>query len=959
MRQYVEQKQAVPDALLLFRMGDFYELFYDDAVTAARTLGLTLTSRSKGDSAIPLAGIPYHALESYLVKLVHAGFKVAISEQVEDPRQAKGVVRRDIVRIVTPGTLTEDSLLQQGSDNSLACLCGRGGESGLACVELSTGAFWAQTGPLPELLDEIVRLAPAEMLVPEARIDCADPLADLLASLQGPGSLVPGLLLTRRPARLFEPYQAREALLRQFAVATLEGFGFQEVDASLCCAAAIVDYLAETQKTSLQHLTGIWRRVASDYVLIDRSTCRALEIERTVRGGGTAGTLVEAVDRTSTPMGARCLRRWLAAPLAGAAAIRERHAAIACLLASRGSLQGLRRELAQLADIERITSRLGVNRASPRDLLVLGRALLAVDRVADLMDQGFGGLSPLLPDDARPVPDGAGGDTPAAGAAASSGELPPFLAQRANALRGQRRLGEFLTAALHPEAPLVLSDGDIIAPGHDAELDRLRSIGTDGRQWLAEYQAREIERTGIPTLKVGFNQVFGYYLEVTHTHRDRVPADYVRKQTVKNAERYITDELKRHETEVLTARDRAIAREIELFEAIRRHAAEHIPALQKIASAAGEIDVAAGWAHLADERRYTPPEIVEEAVLEIVDGRHPVLEQTLAEKFVPNDCRLAGRADAMTEGVRPTRGRPRASRRGTRTGQPAPGPDLFGDGSATACAPDNLPVASGPDAHGESLIVLTGPNMAGKSTYIRQVALLTLLAQAGSYVPAGRMRLGPVDRIFARIGASDEIARGQSTFMVEMTEAANILNNATPRSLVIIDELGRGTSTFDGLSLAWAIAEHLVTHLGCRSLFATHYHELTQLERYLEGVSNFNVAVREWQDQIVFLHRIVRGGTDKSYGVHVAKLAGVPPEVIHRSRELLAELEADFASARRSPARAARSTKRDERDQPGLFMEPTERMDAVIEAVRQFDVGGTRPVDALQAIEEWQRRLKE
>jgi len=881
MRQYADQKAAAPDALLLFRMGDFYEMFWEDAETASRVLGLTLTTRNKGENPIPLAGIPYHALASYLTKLVKAGYKVAISEQVEDPKQAKGVVKREVVRIVTPGTLTDDALLDKSEDNYLACVCQRRDGLGLACVELSTGAFWVQPVDEASLVDELARLDPAELLLPEMPIDRPDPLAQRLSGLtdDAGGS---GLAITRRPPHVFDPYQAEQILCKHFGVVTLEGFGFKRIDPSLCAAAVIIDYLAETQKTSLPHIVSLKCRNTSDFVWIDQATWRSLEVDRTIRSGSVAGSLVYAIDRTASAMGARCLRRWLAAPLRKGSAIIERQQAIADLLCDPHLLNDMHQALGELADIERITARLGVGRASPRDLLALGRTLLKVEEIADRLDT----LSQRTD--------------------LASQELCPFLSARSKALRGQRDLAEFLTNAIHPEAPIVLIDGGMIAPGYDEELDRLRSIGSDGKQWLADFQAREIERTGIPSLRTGFNNVFGYYIEVTNTHHDRVPPHYVRKQTLKNAERYITDELKKYETEVLTARDKAIAREQELFEVIRQHAVEHIQPLQRVALSVAEIDVVAGLSHLADERRYVRPEVVGEGIaLEIKDGRHPVLEQTLAEKFVPNDCRL---------GL----------------------PNDQGD----------------PSAKSETLIILTGPNMSGKSTYIRQVALLTLLAQTGSYVPAESMRFSPADRIFARVGASDEITRGQSTFMVEMSEAANILNNATDHSIVIIDELGRGTSTFDGLSLAWAITEQLVTGIGCRALFATHYHELTQLADYLAGVANYNVAVREWEDNVIFLHRIIRGGTDRSYGVHVAKLAGVPRDVIARSQELLSELETNMASPGRSPKRASRRNKRD--NQLMLFADPA---DDVIAELRKFDLNNTTPLDALKALERWRKQL--
>jgi len=789
------------------------------------------------------------------------------------------------VRIVTAGTLTEDALLEQKADNYLACVCNQGSEFGLAFVELSTGAFEVQTTSEAELLDELVRLSPAEVLVAETPIDKQDRLSCAVHALVDQ-QVLGEVTITNRPGHLFDPYMAQERLLKHFGVMTLEGFGFDRIDASLCASAVIIDYLAETQKTSLQHIVRLRRRHTQDYVLIDQSTWRSLEIERTIRSGSTAGSLIHALDRTSTAMGARCLRRWLAGPLRDGKRIRARQDALGDLLADPHSTNEIRSLLSKMSDIERITARLGVGRSSPRDLVALGNTLLKVEQIADVLDS---------------MADNIG---------IGSGNMADYLVTRRDRLRGRRELADFLTTSLDANAPLTISEGGVIADGYDEELDRLRAIGVDNKQWLTDYQSAQNERTGIPSLKVGYNKVFGYYIEVTNTHRDRVPPDYVRKQTLKNAERYITDELKKYETQVLTARDQAIAREAELFEVIRQHAVEQISALQELALAVAQIDVIAGLAHLADERRYCRPEIVEDLVLEISEGRHPVLEQTLVEKFVPNDCELG------------------------------------------VVSSDADPASS--KATNDRLMILTGPNMAGKSTYIRQAALLVLLAQTGSYVPAASMRFSCADRIFARVGASDEIARGQSTFMVEMTEAANILNNAGEHSLVIIDELGRGTSTFDGLSLAWAIAEQLANHIGCRTLFATHYHELTELENYLTGVVNYNVAVREWQDEIVFLHRIVRGGTDQSYGVHVAKLAGITPDVIARSQEILSELENNFSSTRRAPKRAARRTKKD--NQLLLFTDPA---DEVIKEIKQTDPNSIAPIDALKAIERWRKQLGE
>ncbi len=865
MRQYAEQKAEAPDAILFFRMGDFYEMFYEDAKTAARVLGLTLTSRNKdGDNPIPLAGVPYHAVEGYLAKMVRAGFKVAISEQVEDPKQAKGVVKRAIVRIVTPGTLTDQALLHEREENYLAAVAigssaSRGDAVGLAAVELSTGAFFVQCLSTEGAVDELVRLRPAEVLSAEMDLGETSPLLEQYR-------LLTHGTVTSRPAHVFSPYQAEETLCRHFGTAHLAGFGFEAMDASLCAAGAVVDYLRETQKAALRHITGLRRRSQEDVVGIDQATMRSLEIERTIREQAREGSLLHAVDRTANPMGARMLRRWVCYPLRSRQAIGARQSAVAELRELPEVRQAARDVVRRMSDLERITARLGVGRVTPRDLVALGATLGELPRLAGALRSG------------RLATEGAGPGS-------------PLLATLTDSLGGLEELAAFLAGSLDANAPLTVREGGMIAAGYHEELDRLRAVATGGQEWLVEFQQRESRRTGIPQLKVGFNRVFGYYIEITHANRDRVPADYVRKQTLKNAERYITDELKTYETEVLTAEERAKDLEYELFEQIREHVAGWIEPLQRVAEGVAQIDVLAGLAHLAAERDYCRPEIVDEDVLEIRDGRHPVLEQSLEQQFVPNDC-------------------------------------VFDDRDAR-------------------LLIITGPNMAGKSTYIRQVALLTLLAQTGSFVPARQMRLGLVDRIFARVGASDEIARGQSTFMVEMTETANILNNATRRSLVIFDEIGRGTSTFDGLSLAWAITEHVAGSVGCRTLFATHYHELTELAEALPGVQNFNVAVREWQDEVVFLHRIVPGGTDKSYGVHVARLAGIPRGIVERSRAVLAELERNFERSRQAAQTEGPTARAPDASQLLLFDDGSSE---IVAKLRALDLDALTPDRALKLL---------
>jgi DNA mismatch repair protein MutS len=865
MRQYAEQKKRIGDAILLFRMGDFYETFHDDAVLCSKVLGIALTSRDKhSDNPIPLAGIPYHALDTYLKKLVAAGYKVAISEQLEDAKQAKGVVRRDIVRIVTAGTLTDETLLSEKDDNILASIYVREKSVGLALVELAGGRFEVLDVTRETLLDELVRAQPAELLIDDERGGPAERFADELRQICG-------TTCTRRPAHEFSTYQAERSLHQHFGVTTLAGFGFEEIDASLCAAGAAIEYLQETQKTALEHITALRRRIAGDYLQIDHSSWRSLEIERTLRGGGPEGSLLWAIDRTVHPIGGRKLRHWLRAPLTDVEKITSRQDAVACLVDDDAVRDQVRRQLKNMADIERIAGRVALARTFPRDLSALGRTLDALPAVADLLRE-------------RRV---------------------AFLTDIATNLEGLDELADLLCRAIREDPSNALREGGFIADGFDEELDRLRGIRQDGQHWLAEFQKRQIERTAIGSLKVGFNRVFGYYIEVPNSAKDRVPADYVRKQTIKNAERYITEELKNYENEVLTALERANDLEYRLFERVREQVASQIQSLLRVAGAIGRLDCVAGLADYAIQRRCARPGFTEDGRLEIHDGRHPVLDHALGDDFVPNDTSMGDAA---------------------------------------------------------RVFVITGPNMAGKSTYVRQVALLTLLAQTGSFVPTGGMTCSIVDRIFARVGSSDEIMRGRSTFMVEMTEAANILHNASPRSLVVLDELGRGTSTFDGLSLAWAITEHLATEVKCRTLVATHYHELTELAELLRGVCNYNVAVREYtehkdsagrEEGIVFLHRIVEGGASKSYGIHVAKLAGIPRTVIERSREVLDELQRGFERESRTPQLARRKTKDDA--QLTLFREPGEE---ILDELRNLDTDQVTPLDALKRLTEWKKRYE-
>ncbi|MDX2198919.1 MAG: DNA mismatch repair protein MutS [Phycisphaerae bacterium] len=854
MRQYWDQKREVGDALLLFRMGDFYELFYEDAERAAKLLGITLTSRDSGKT--PMAGIPYHALEGYLRKLVQLGVRVAISEQIDDPKLTKGLIRRSVSRIVTPGTLTDEALLEGHTSNILAALLETPLAAGIAALELSTGRFEVQLVPPSRVMAELTRLAAAEVLLPERTTPGRNSRDDLLKDQLG-------VAVTFRNPSDFSPARTLDLFERFFATRRLEGFGFEEIDPSLQAAGAILAYVQETQRGDTSHLRPPRRRDAGESLQLDPTTLRSLEIERTLRSGARAGSLLSAVDHTCTPMGARLLRTWLCYPLLDRARIAERQRFVGALIDSTTVRRNLRARLRDAGDLERIVGRVGVQRVSPRDLRALGDTLALLPALRS-------DLAALHLDDA-----------------AALGE----------ALTGLDELAQLLTSQLRSDAPLALREGGIFNDSVNAELDRLRIFARDGQAWLAQFQAQEVARTGIPTLKVAFNRVHGFYIEITNPHRERVPPEYVRRQTVKNAERYITDELKRYEGEALSAESRANQLEYELFDALRRVVAERVNDLQRAASAVAAIDVLAGWASLASDRRYCRPLFVDEPILEIDEGRHPVVEPLLGSAFTPNDTRLTATVEARS-----------AASTETSLDIP-PGVDDA----------DTLPRDAGPTP---SLALITGPNMAGKSTYIRQVALLTLLAHCGCWVPARRMRLGMVDRIFTRVGAADELARGQSTFMVEMLETANILNNATPHSLVILDEVGRGTSTFDGLALAWAITEHLASSAGCRSLFATHYHELTEIATLLPNVANLNVAVREYDDQIVFLHKIVAGAAGMSYGLHVARLAGVPQGVIERANVVLAELEKHFSREAQRPVLAAAQRRR--LKQLKLFESPSE-----------------------------------
>jgi len=863
MKQFSRFKAKYPDCILFFRMGDFYETFYEDAKTCSRVCGLTLTSRSKGSNPIPLAGVPYHAVDGYLKKMIQAGYRVAVCEQVEDPKTAKGVVKRDVIRIVTPGTLTDDILLDAKEDNFL-CAVGLGTKhrAAVSWVDISTGHFFVQDLPEEKLLDELLRLSPAECLLPDRRGELFEAEARKLAA---DVEQLTRAIVTERPAWYFDPYQARQRLLKHFGTATLEGFGIGDgADDLIPPAGAIIEYLNETQKTTLGHIQSLKKINRKKFLQIDPATLRSLEVLRTIRTETQKGSLLECLDETLTGMGARKFKNWLCMPLCDLPSIELRQDAVEELKETDTKLADIRKLLSAVSDPERIAARISTFRASPRDLVALVTTLRRIPKLREVLEQ----LSADL------------------------------LAQLAGRCDSMDELADLLEAAIEPQSPSHLRDGGVIRTGFSEELDRLRSISKDGQSWLRNYQKQQIERTGISNLKLGFNKVFGYYIEVNHSAADKVPADYVRKQTIKNAERYITDELKEYETQALSADEKALELEQQLFEEVRRQSVRYVSRLQSLADTIAQCDCLTALAYLAKRRGYIRPKITDTGRLLINEGRHPVVAEMLGAEFVPNDIELGEKA---------------------------------GD-----------------------VLLVTGPNMSGKSTYIRQMALLVLMAQAGSFIPGKDAELGLVDRIFTRVGASDELVRGQSTFMVEMTETANIINNATEKSLVILDEVGRGTSTYDGLSLAWAITEHIATKIKCRTLFATHYHELTELAELFTNVRNCNVAVREWMDEVVFLHKILPGGTDKSYGIHVAKLAGVPKSILERSKEILEELESTFQKEATGEHLSRHKTK--ESDQNLLFVE---KHKSVLEKLASTDIDNLTPIEAINLLNQIKNEIDE
>ncbi|WP_243141049.1 MULTISPECIES: DNA mismatch repair protein MutS [unclassified Lactonifactor] len=875
MQHYLMTKDEYPDCILFYRLGDFYEMFFDDALTVSRELELTLTGKDCGmEERAPMCGVPFHAAETYINRLIEKGYKAAICEQVEDPRQAKGMVKREVVRVVTPGTTLNTQALDETKNNYIMSLVYIDEIFGIAVADVTTGdCFLTEVNKSRKLLDEINKFSPAEIICNEPFYMCGIDIQDMRNRL--------GITVYSLDNWYFDDELCRRALLEHFRVKTLEGLGLKDYDCGVIAAGALFQYLTETQKTSLSHMTTISPYITDCFMLIDSSSRRNLELVETLREKQKRGSLLWVLDKTKTAMGARMLRSFVEQPLIEEESINRRLDAIEELNEKAISREEIREYLGPVYDLERLVSRVSYQSANPRDLIAFKSSLQMLPYIRQLLGEF------------------------------SCGELVSVREE----MDDLQDLFQLIDRAIMEEPPLAMKEGGIIKEGYNEEVDKFRRAKTEGKSMLAELETKERESTGIKNLKVKYNKVFGYYLEVTNSFLSMVPDSYTRKQTLTNAERFITPELKELEDTILGAEDKLFALEYELFAQVRETIAKEVLRIQKTAKAIARLDVFSSLSVVAQRNQYIRPKINTKGVVDIKGGRHPVVEKMISnDMFIPNDTYL--------------------------------------------------------DNNKNRVSVITGPNMAGKSTYMRQTALIVLMAQVGCFVPAKEANIGIVDRIFTRVGASDDLASGQSTFMVEMTEVANILRNATPKSLLILDEIGRGTSTFDGLSIAWAVIEHISNPklLGAKTLFATHYHELTELEGKLSGVNNYCIAVKEKGDDIVFLRKIVKGGADKSYGIQVAKLAGVPETVIERAKELVEELSdaditsavkeiaADSALTRGSRKKAQVTYDQMELDQISLL--DTVQDNDILEELKNIDVGNLTPIDALNTIYRLQTKLK-
>ena len=870
MQKYLETKEEYKDCILFYRLGDFYEMFFDDALTASRELEITLTGKNCGtEERAPMCGVPFHAVEGYLNKLVSKGYKVAICEQVEDPKTAKGLVKREVVRIVTPGTNLDTNALDETKNNYIMCIVYTEDKYGISTADVTTGDYYVtEVDTERKLLDEISKFMPSEIICNESFYMSSVDLDDLRHRL--------GITIYSLESWYFGDDTAIDTLKNHFKVASLSGLGLEEYDCGVIAAGALLKYLYETQKTSLEHMSGIQPYSTSKFMIIDSSTRRNLELVETLREKQKRGSLLWVLDKTKTAMGARMLRTMLEQPLIEKSEIEARLDALEELNKNMITREELREYLNPIYDLERLIGKVVYQTANPRDLTAFKNSLKMLPPVKVLMKDFSCGL----------------------------------LRKMSEQLDTLEDLCTLVEQSIDDDPPISVRDGGMIKNGYDDEIDRLRNAKTEGKSWLAKLEEDEREKTGIKNLKIKYNKVFGYYLEVTNSYKDMVPDYYTRKQTLTNAERYITPELKELEDVILGAEDKLTALEYDIFCRVRRKIADEVLRIQQTAKAVAAIDVLSSMAFVADQNGYCRPKINEKGVIDIKNGRHPVVERMISnDMFIANDTYL--------------------------------------------------------DNKNQRISIITGPNMAGKSTYMRQSALIVLMAQLGSFVPADSADIGIVDRIFTRVGASDDLASGQSTFMVEMTEVANILRNATSSSLLILDEIGRGTSTIDGLSIAWAVVEHISNPklLGAKTLFATHYHELTELEGKLNNVNNYCIAVKEKGDDIVFLRKIVPGGADRSYGIQVAKLAGVPEMVIARSKEICEELEmADLSNITRNlevgQSSRKKAKKPDDLEMAQISLFDTVKDDDIIEEVRELNLGNLTPIDALNKLYELQNKIK-
>ena len=867
MREYLKMKESYADCVLMYRVGDFYEMFFEDAKTVSAAIDLTLTGKDCGlEERAPMCGVPFHALDTYVGRLIEKGFKVAICDQVEDPRFAKGLVKREVTRVVTPGTNLDMASLDEGRHNYICGIVTIEGRSGIASADITTGDFFVtEIDRTDKLTDEIHRFAPSEIICNGAFMLSGVDIADLRERF--------GVMVSALSDSYFSDESTRSLMLDHFGVLSLNGLGLEGFDVGVCAAGGLLAYLLETQKNDLKHMNTITPYRSDHFMVIDTATMRNLELTETLREKQKRGSLLWVLDRTKTAMGARLLRSWIEQPLIDDKAVSERLDAVEALFKDEITREELREYLGPVYDLERLVTRISYQTANPRDMIALKASLEMLPAVRDIIR-----------------------NLPASRFKTLTEELDDL-----------QDICQLLEESIMPDPPMAMKEGGIIKDGYSAEVDEYRRAGTEGRQWLMDLESREREATGIHTLRVKFNRVFGYCIEVTNSFKDKVPDRYTRKQTLTGAERYTTPELKELEDKILGAQDRLYSLEYELYAGIRDRIGGEMARIKKTAGAVAETDVLASLAHVARRNRYIRPKVTTGGTISIKDGRHPVVERMIREDaFIPNDTVL--------------------------------------------------------DLDKKRFSIITGPNMAGKSTYMRQTALIVLMAQIGSFVPAKSAEIGLVDRIFTRVGASDDLGSGQSTFMVEMTEVANILRSATQRSLLILDEIGRGTSTFDGLSIAWAVVEYIANKklIGARTLFATHYHELTELEGKISGVNNYCIAVREKGDGIIFLRKIVKGGADKSYGIEVARLAGVPEAVVTRAHELVGQLsDADITAAIETLTGPSKSkpVRYDEVDLQQMSLFATAPDEDVLEELKSLDITTLTPVDALNVLYKMQNRL--